>query len=214
VYGVTHGPQVAVVGEDGRAAERTAERAAKVVGIEVGAERLRTQDAGVAPKNGSNLGRIRIGYDQGQPPPLFPPELAGSPEVCDVHGRYLDAAERKRGACSWCADGVPAPAIVMPGQPPRDVWRCPAPGCGSMERRVRPGGSWRCASRGHESRDYLPPPAVAAGTRRRPSPVTPAGAGRRPSITLELELANNGDVIDSTCYVERRGVHRRKEPAS
>jgi hypothetical protein len=45
-------------------------------------------------------------------------------------------------------------------------------------------------------------------------PAITADAGRLKSITLELELANNGDVVDSTCWVERRGVHRtRKEPA-
>ena len=35
-------------------------------------------------------------------------------------------------------------------------------------------------------------------------------AGRLRSITVELELANNGAVIDSRCFVERRGVHRAK----
>jgi hypothetical protein len=41
-------------------------------------------------------------------------------------------------------------------------------------------------------------------------PAITSDAGRLESITLEPELANNGAVIDSTCWVEWRGVHRRK----
>lgn len=35
-----------------------------------------------------------------------------------------------------------------------------------------------------------------------------ADVGRLKSITLELELANNGAVVDSRCFLERRSVHR------
>ena len=52
--------------------------------------------------------------------------------------------------------------------------------------------------------------AVAAEAIRNQTPAITGDAGRLKSITLELELANNGAVIDSTCWVERRGVHRRK----
>jgi hypothetical protein len=34
--------------------------------------------------------------------------------------------------------------------------------------------------------------------------------GRVRGLHLELELANNGDVVDSVCWIERRGVHRRE----
>ena len=35
-------------------------------------------------------------------------------------------------------------------------------------------------------------------------------AGAPNSITIVLDIANNGGVIDSRCTVERRGVHRSK----
>jgi hypothetical protein len=53
--------------------------------------------------------------------------------------------------------------------------------------------------------------AVAADAIRNQTPAITGDAGRLKSITLELELSNAGDVVDSTCWVERRGVHRRKE---
>jgi len=51
---------------------------------------------------------------------------------------------------------------------------------------------------------------VAAAAIRNQTPALTADVGYVKSITLELELANNGDVIDSRCWTERRGVHRRK----
>jgi len=51
--------------------------------------------------------------------------------------------------------------------------------------------------------------AAEAAIRNQETAIT-SNAGRLKSITLELELANNGDVIDSTCWTERRSVHRRK----
>lgn len=41
-----------------------------------------------------------------------------------------------------------------------------------------------------------------------------ADGGHVKSLTLELELSHSGAVIDSTCWIERRGVHRRRERAS
>lgn len=35
-----------------------------------------------------------------------------------------------------------------------------------------------------------------------------SGPGHLKSVTIELELSNAGAVIDSTCWTERRGVHR------
>lgn len=43
------------------------------------------------------------------------------------------------------------------------------------------------------------------------APAIVDGAGNLRSITLELQIANGGQVIDSVCYVERRGVHRIKK---
>jgi hypothetical protein len=53
--------------------------------------------------------------------------------------------------------------------------------------------------------------AVAADTIRNQTPALTSDAGRVRSVTLERELSNAGDVVDSTCWVERRGIHRRKE---
>ena len=52
--------------------------------------------------------------------------------------------------------------------------------------------------------------AAAAEAIKNQRPAITSDAARLKSITLELELANNGAVIDSTCWVERHGVHRRK----
>lgn len=45
-----------------------------------------------------------------------------------------------------------------------------------------------------------------------------SGTGQLRSVTIELELSNVGAVIDSTCWTERRGVHRapakKKESAA
>lgn len=57
--------------------------------------------------------------------------------------------------------------------------------------------------------------AAAVEAIRNQSPAITSDAGHLKSVTLELELSNAGQVIDSTCWIERRGVHRRtrKEPA-
>jgi hypothetical protein len=34
--------------------------------------------------------------------------------------------------------------------------------------------------------------------------------GRVRGLHLELEISNAGNVIDSVCWIERRGVHRRR----
>jgi hypothetical protein len=54
--------------------------------------------------------------------------------------------------------------------------------------------------------------AAAFEAVRNQTPAITGDAGRLKSIALELELSNAGDVVDSTCWVERRGVHWRKEP--
>jgi hypothetical protein len=53
---------------------------------------------------------------------------------------------------------------------------------------------------------------IAAATEaiRNQTPAITSEAGRLKSVTLELELSNGGEVIDSTCWTERRGVPRRK----
>jgi hypothetical protein len=38
-----------------------------------------------------------------------------------------------------------------------------------------------------------------------------ADVGRLRSVTVELEVGNNGAVIDSRAFVERRGVHRARK---
>jgi hypothetical protein len=52
--------------------------------------------------------------------------------------------------------------------------------------------------------------AAAAEAIRTQTPAITSDAGGPKSITLELELANNGAVVDSTCWVERRGMHRQE----
>ena len=52
--------------------------------------------------------------------------------------------------------------------------------------------------------------ATATEAIRNQTPAITSDTGRLKSITLELELSNGGDVVDSVCWVERRGVHRRK----
>jgi hypothetical protein len=37
--------------------------------------------------------------------------------------------------------------------------------------------------------------------------------GHLRSVTVELEIANNGGVLDSRAFVERRGVHRQQRAA-
>jgi hypothetical protein len=46
--------------------------------------------------------------------------------------------------------------------------------------------------------------AAAAEAIKNQTPTITSDAGRLKSITLELELANNGAVINSPCWVERR----------
>jgi hypothetical protein len=56
---------------------------------------------------------------------------------------------------------------------------------------------------------------AASAAIRNQTPALTSDAGYVKSITLELSLANGHQVVDSTCWVERRGVHRkRKEPAA
>jgi hypothetical protein len=98
------------------------------------------------------------------PPPLFPPAMAGSTEVCDVHGRFLTASELKRGTCSWCASGPPAPEVIGHGR------QVSGPRCGRLKRSGRecvstmystlPGGALHCLGCGHDS---SPLAAVAGG---------------------------------------------------
>jgi hypothetical protein len=52
--------------------------------------------------------------------------------------------------------------------------------------------------------------AAVAEAIRNQTPVITGDAGRLKSLTLELELSNQGQVIDSTCWVERRRVHQGK----
>jgi hypothetical protein len=52
--------------------------------------------------------------------------------------------------------------------------------------------------------------AAATEAIKNQTPAITSDAGRLKSITLELELSNSGDVVDSVCRVERRGVHWRK----
>jgi hypothetical protein len=57
--------------------------------------------------------------------------------------------------------------------------------------------------------------SAAADAIRNQGPSITSDSGRLKSITIELELSNAGDVIDSTAWTERRDVHRRrKEPAA
>jgi hypothetical protein len=51
--------------------------------------------------------------------------------------------------------------------------------------------------------------AAVAAIRGQERAIT-TGAGVLHAITLTLEIANNGDVIDSRCTIEWRGVHRSK----
>jgi hypothetical protein len=51
---------------------------------------------------------------------------------------------------------------------------------------------------------------VAAAASETQAPTITSDVGALQSITLELELANNGQVIESPCSTERCGVHRRK----
>jgi hypothetical protein len=56
---------------------------------------------------------------------------------------------------------------------------------------------------------------AAAEAIRNQTPALTGSAGYVKSLTLEFQLANGHQVIDSTCWVERRAVHRkRKEPAA
>jgi hypothetical protein len=51
---------------------------------------------------------------------------------------------------------------------------------------------------------------AAAAAIRGQAPAITAERGYVRSLTLELELANGAEVVDSTCWVERRGVYRRQ----
>lgn len=104
--------------------------------------------------------------DPAPPPPIYPAEMAGTNQVCETHGRILTAEERKRGACEWCVKGVPFVRLVVPGQRPTDVWRCPAVmptgrECRALEYRILPDGARRCQGRGHVTGGL---PAVAGGS--------------------------------------------------
>jgi hypothetical protein len=52
--------------------------------------------------------------------------------------------------------------------------------------------------------------AAAVASIRSQGPALTSEAGTLTAVTITLEIANNGAVIDSRCTVERRGVHRRK----
>jgi hypothetical protein len=54
---------------------------------------------------------------------------------------------------------------------------------------------------------------AASAAIRNQTPALTSDAGYVKSVTLELSLANGHQVIDSTCWVERRGVHRKKSGA-
>lgn len=41
--------------------------------------------------------------------------------------------------------------------------------------------------------------------------ITGPSAGHLRGVVLDLEINGQGAVIDSTCYVERRGVHRTRK---
>lgn len=125
-------------------------------------EQVAHSDAQIPPHVSRNPIGEQVAHSDGVVP-IYAAVDAGSAEVCGTHGRYLDHKERKQGACSWCTDGVPTLTLVVPGQRPTGVWRCPASGCRSLERRIRTDGSWRCASRGHESSDYEALAAIAGG---------------------------------------------------
>ena len=45
---------------------------------------------------------------------------------------------------------------------------------------------------------------------RNQAPALTCDVGWVRGLRLELELANTGAVVDSVCWIERRGVHRRK----
>ena len=51
--------------------------------------------------------------------------------------------------------------------------------------------------------------AAAVAAIRNQAPALTGGSGVLRSVNLELEISNAGAVVDSTCWVERRGVHRR-----
>ena len=51
--------------------------------------------------------------------------------------------------------------------------------------------------------------AAASAIRNQQTALT-ADVGYVKSVTLELSLANGAEVVDSTCWVERRGVYRTK----
>ena len=46
--------------------------------------------------------------------------------------------------------------------------------------------------------------AAAAEAIRNQTPAITSAAGRLKSITLELDLSNGGDVVDSVCWVKRQ----------
>jgi len=63
--------------------------------------------------------------------------------------------------------------------------------------------------------DLVAPLLEAAGEAiRNQRPSIESDAGTLRSITLELELSNAGDIIDSRYFTERRGVHRRRGTAA
>ena len=52
--------------------------------------------------------------------------------------------------------------------------------------------------------------AVAAEAIRNQASALTCDVGRVRGLHLELELSNAGKVVDSVCWIERRGVHRRR----
>jgi hypothetical protein len=52
--------------------------------------------------------------------------------------------------------------------------------------------------------------AAASDAIRNQAPALTCDVGRVRGLHLELEISNAGQVVDSVCWIERRGVHRRK----
>jgi hypothetical protein len=50
---------------------------------------------------------------------------------------------------------------------------------------------------------------AASDAIRDQAPALVGGGGSLRSVNIELELSNVGAVVDSPCWIERRGVHRR-----
>ena len=69
-----------------------------------------------------------------------------------------------------------------------------------------------CQSMTPAPADDLIETLVAAATTaiRNQAPALTCDIGRVRGLHLELEISNAGAGVDSVCWIERRGVHRRK----